>query len=122
MIHAVCPRRSVIDRYIAVESKLKHCHLSDNDWSDLNQFHKIMRPVHLLSQRVQSNIETASVALVLPAFDHLLEEFTQIQMNIKPGSYVSVCLWRSIQKFERYRALLDRSSVYFLAVVLDPRR
>ena len=122
MLTAALPRRNIIDAYIAQEPKLREFVLSEGDWRDLSTFHQLMRPVERLSRKVQAHVRSAPIALVIPALDALLEEMKLFHSRVHPSSFMFNCIKRSLTKFEAYRTKLEKSSVYFLAVVLDPRR
>ena len=82
-----------------------------------------MKPIHSIMMKAQSDLVSpnpAWISDVVPAMDDLLATFKTLHGTSSP--FIRRTAHKVIEKIELYQQRLSESSVYFIAVILDPHR
>jgi hypothetical protein len=135
MIERALELRDAIDKFIVAamadrssssEHRLDQDQLSNQDWNELEVLHKLLAPFKELTIEMQGNIRgrrmNGAIFDVLPAMDMLLNKLEDAKLTYQAvNSPFSSCINLGWAKLESYYCLTDRSIVYVVGVVLDPR-
>jgi len=100
--------------------------LTTADWKDLHTLHELLQPFEMLTKEMQGNIgdDTMNGAIfdVLPAMDMLLKRLEDAKIEFTTSkSAFATCVNLAWKKLDEYYTLTDKSPVYMVAVLLDPR-
>ena len=108
------------------KAQLEADRLTTGDWKDLRILHELLEPFETLTKEMQGNITddrmNGAIFDVLPAMDLLLKRLEDAKVKYtSKKSALATCVNLAWKKLDEYYALTDKSPVYMVAVVLDPR-
>jgi hypothetical protein len=107
-------------------AQLEADRLTTGDWKDLRILHELLEPFDTLTKEMQGNIiddrMNGAIFDVLPAMDLLLKRLEDAKEKYtSTKSALATCVNLAWKKLDEYYTLTDKSPVYMVAVVLDPR-
>lgn len=123
MIVSALKNRNRLTTYIAQTPDLTDDRLSEQDWDDLEEMVKLLKPFKQVTMLGQEKGTTyGSIASTLWGYDYLLaqlESWERGSRRSETGFRAAVNL--SWDLLKRYYKETDKCPVYFAAMVLDPR-
>ena len=100
--------------------------MSTEDWKELHGLFTLLQQFKTLTVELQGNIQgermNGAIFNYLPAMDILLQGLEQVKkMYTSTKSPFASCINLAWKKLDEYYKLSDKSPVYRIAVILDPR-
>jgi hypothetical protein len=100
--------------------------LTEQDSAELKDLHALLEPFYWLSKGLQGNIANermcGAILDVLPAVDVILERLEDAKRKLTDyNSLLATCINMAWAKLNHYYTQTDKSPVYMVAVLLDPR-
>jgi hypothetical protein len=104
--------------------------LTAAEWDELQTICDLLSPLKEVSSLMEGNIVgpngfhgNGALYDVLPGFDHLLNHFERAKVELmeRGETHLATCVNLAWRKLEAYYRYTDKSAVYLVATVLDPR-
>jgi len=104
----------------AQEREIGEDRLTISDWETIANIRDFLRSFFLLTKETEGN--TATLGLILPAIDHLMQEFEDNEILYREAGdeHMVGCLDAGWKKMKKYYLKTGRSAAYIAATVLDP--
>lgn len=123
MLHTFLRQRTRIEVFVAMVPELQDDKLTEDDWNDLVDIMRLLKPFKMLTiLGEECGTLYGSVGSILWGFDMLLEMLEKEREKSRPSDApFQKALDASWGKLNKYYNLTDKSSVYVVALMLDPR-
>ena len=95
------------------------CTVSHQDWEDLEKLANFL--VFFEDTTLANESRFATVELILPAMDILLEKLEEAKIKYQDDLFMGPCCNAAWDKLNKYYSMTDRSPVYIAAMVLSPQ-
>ena len=91
--------------------------LSPEDWDNLTDMHRFLKPFYDITMATQSVFD--AINKIFPAMDYLLTHFKDERHNCTRGSFMAAQVNAAWSKFVQYYAMTDDAVAYFSATTLN---